>query len=384
MTKSGNQPLKIGFVLDGGLEEPDGVQQYILTLGDYYKSLGHTIRYIVAGKINYGKEDAVSLNSSIGVRSNGNKLSVPILPPSRKKLKRFLKEEQLDVLHVQAPYSPVLAEQLVFLADKRTAIIGTFHVVPHYWFLDVGNYLLGLWCRFSIKRFDAIVSVSEAAHRVTKRDFGVDSDIVPNVVDFDRFKKAKPLASKDKKLTILFLGRLVERKGCLELLKAVSLIANKANVPKFKVVICGKGPLLNQLKAFVKQKELSEVVEFKGFVSEKLKPRYYASADISVFPALGGESFGIVLLEAMASGKSAVIAADNEGYVTVLKAYPKQLFAKKDPLVLAEKLEELLKKKSVRLEYAKSGSVYAAQFDVKVVGNRLLNIYSEALRKKRG
>src|SRR5690606_5660472 len=121
----------------------------------------------------------------------------------------------------------------------------------------------------------------------------------------------KASAPKDG-YTLVFLGRLVERKGCLEFLKAAEvLFVNKVPI---KVLIGGTGPELEQLKAWVQRKKMSEVVEFCGFIEEADKPNFLAQATVAVFPSLGGESFGIVLLEAMAAGSQVVIGGDNPGY----------------------------------------------------------------------
>lgn len=381
MTKS-KHLLKIGFVLDGGLEEPDGVQQYILSLGEYYKSLGHEVRYVVAGKAAYGGEDAVSLNSSIGVKSNGNKLTIP-LPAGRHKMRRFMEREQFDVLHVQTPYSPLMGEQLIYLADPGVAIVGTYHIVPRSKILDVGNWVLGHWCRPSLKRFDKMVSVSEAAARTARRDFGMDTEILPNVINFKRFNQAPVFKEKDV-LTIAFLGRLVERKGCIYLLKAARILFERDDVPAFRVVIGGKGPLEHSLKDFVRMSGMEDIVEFEGFVTEEEKPQFYASADISVFPSQGGESFGIVLIEAMASGQSVVLAGDNEGYSEIMSVQPDLIFPRDNYEVLADKLSQLLNQKKLRDKYTKWGKSYAAKFDSKVIGDKLLDIYNEALLKRRG
>lgn len=366
MAKSSGQPLKIGFVLDGGLKEPYGIQQYILTLGEYYKSLGHNIRYLVPGRVNYGKSDATSLPYA-----------------RRAKFKHYMNSEQFDLLHVQAPYLPSLGEQLIFSSGPNTAVIGTFHTVPRSWPIAADNWLLGKWSYFSLKKFDSVVSVSPAAAQVARQIFNLETLILPNTIDYNRFKQASPLFKREKIQTILFLGRLIERKGALELLKAVNLLVRQNNEFKFRVVICGKGPFLPRLQAYVKSYQLEEIVDFVGFISEEAKPSYYASADICVFPALAGESFGVVLLEAMASGRSAVIAADNPGYASVLKNYPDQLFKRADASALASKLEQLLRNKHARMRIAQRGSDYAAGFDVKIVGNKLLDIYTAALLKKR-
>jgi phosphatidylinositol alpha-mannosyltransferase len=379
-----SRSLKVGFILDGGLEQPDGVQQYILALGDWFKSQGHEVRYLVSGDIAEGLSDAASLSRSLHVTSNGNRLSIP-LPAKRSRLRTFMKTEKFDVLHVQTPYSPLMGERLIMLADDSTAIIGTFHILPYAWYFGVGNYLLGLWCRRSLKHFDKMLSVSSAAQTFAKRTFKISSEVLPNVIDYDRFHKAKARAEYrgDGKLTILYLGRLVPRKGCQMLLEAISLLVGRGAKPEFRVVICGSGPLEAKLKRYVSDHELESIVEFKGFISEADKPSYYASADLAVFPSKGGESFGIVLLEAMASGQAAVLAGNNPGYASVLKDQHDLLFDPNDPASLSNKLERYLSQPELRRQMASWGEVYARDFDVGVIGAKLLNIYSQALLKRR-
>lgn len=375
--------IKIGFVLDGGLQKPDGVQQYILALGQYYKRQGHEVRYIVAGKITPGIENAVSLSRSLKVISNGNRLTVP-LPASRKTIKDYLSREQFDVLHIQTPYSPMMGEQLIFQSNPKTAIIGTFHIVPKTWYLSVGDWLLGHYCYFSIKRFDQMLSTSTASQYIAKRDFRINSEVLPNVIDYKKFNQAKAFSMyQDGTLNILFFGRLVPRKGCLYLLQAISHLINNGNkLPKFRVIVCGAGPMESTLKKYALKNNLDKIVEFKGFIEEKDKPKFYASADIAVFPSTGGESFGIVLLEAMASGKAAVLAGNNEGYKTVMAPQANLLFKPQDSAGLASKIENLLRNELQRQKYSQWGENYSKEFDVNIVGAKLFNIYQNALHNR--
>ncbi len=375
--------LRVGLVLDDGLDSPDGVQQYVLAIGEWLRGQGHEVLYLAGQTTRTDIEGVHSLSRNIGVRSNGNYLTIP-LPTSRKKLRLFLSEHQLDVLHVQTPYSPFMGGRLVQVADRRTAIIGTFHILPNSRLISLGTRLLGWWSRPSLKHFDQMLSVSPAAQEFARQKFGVESSVLPNVVDYERFHDAKPLAKyNDSILTILFLGRLVPRKGCHLLLEAVAeLVKRHDNLPPFRVVICGKGPLQHNLEQFVAKHGLSDVVEFAGFVSEDDKPSYYAAADISAFPSSGGESFGIVLLEAMASGKSVVLAGDNAGYRSVMHEQPDLLFKPKDKIILADKLAQYLKNTDMRNNMALWGANYTVGFDVNEVGNKLLKIYDEALRKR--
>ncbi|MDB5170985.1 MAG: hypothetical protein JWO35_679 [Candidatus Saccharibacteria bacterium] len=375
--------FKIGLVLDDGLDKPDGVQQYILGVGEWLRNQGHDVHYLVGESKRTDITGLHSMSRNIMVRFNGNQLTMP-LPTSRRKLRKFLDAEQFDVLHIQVPYSPFMGHRLIQAAGPRTAVVGTFHIAPNTGIVTLGTKALGIWLKSSLKRFDDMMSVSPAALNFARATFKVESTISPNVIEYPRFHTAKPFEKyADDTLTILFLGRLVSRKGCHLLLEAVAQLAKQADLPKFRLVICGKGHLEAKLREYAMQQGIEDRVEFTGFVTEEDKPRYYASADISVFPSSGGESFGIVLLEAMASGRAAVLAGDNPGYRSVLHQNPELLFDPQNADALAKKLAIYLRDEALRKQMADWGEDYTKGFDVDVVGRQLQDIYSKALRKRR-
>jgi phosphatidylinositol alpha-mannosyltransferase len=369
------KPLKIGLVVDDTLDKPDGVQQYVLAVGAWLSTQGHDVHYLVGESTRADVANVHSLSRNVKVRFNRNRLSIP-LPTSRRALRSFLADEQFDVLHVQVPYSPWLAARLITAAGPRTAVIGTFHILPYSRTVKAGSRLLAGWTRSSLRRFDTMLSVSPAAADFARRTFGVESQVLPNVFDYERFHAAKPFDFN--KPTILFLGRLVARKGCQTLLQAVAQLPATLD---FRVLICGSGPLEPKLRAYAKQHHLDQV-EFVGFVDEADKPGYYASSDISVFPSSGGESFGIVLIEAMASGSAVVLAGDNPGYRSVLGQKPELLFDPHKPAELARKLEHFLSDQKARQTAAAWGEAAAQQYDVQRVGPELLKIYDQALQKR--
>jgi phosphatidyl-myo-inositol alpha-mannosyltransferase len=374
--------LKIGFILDTSLDPNDGVQQYVLAVGSWLTSQGHEVHYLVGETKHRKLENIHSLTKNIAVTFNGNRTTIPLLP-NPFSLRSFIKRENFDVLHVQTPHHPFLAQPLILFAGKRTAVVGTFHILPYDRLSILGTRMLALILKPSLRRLDALLSVSQAAATFVTATYGMQSRVLPNVIDYPRFEKARPFTKYDDDiLTILFLGRLVPRKGCLTLLRAVRELAADKSLPPFRVVICGKGPLREKLEDFVQQSQLQDHVIFEGFIEEAEKPRYYASADISVFPSAGGESFGIVLLEAMASGRSAILAGDNPGYHSVLSERPELLFDPQSVDDLAKKLRKLMTNKDLRKANANWGKLYAANFDVPVIGKHILAIYTDALRNR--
>ena len=375
------KPLKIGFLLDTSLDPNDGVQQYVLALGEWLTKEGHDVSYIVGETKTRKINNLYSLAKNITVSFNGNKTTIP-LPTSKKKIRKFLNIHDFDVIHVQSPHSPFFSHKIIKLLPLKTAVIGTFHILPYGSIAKTGNKLLGYSLRRSIRRIDKMLAVSDSAKEFCKTSFRVDSTVLPNVIDYQRFADAAPLEKyNDKKLNILFLGRLVKRKGCQSLIEAVSLLDEEAKM-KIRLIICGKGELYNKLRDLADRLNLSKITLFEGYVEESKKPSIYASADISVFPSISGESFGIVLLEAMASGKAAVLAGNNPGYTTVMNPNKNLLFNPNDPNELAKKLELFINNDQLRSETAKWGSEYTKNYDVNVVGHKLVDIYREEIAKK--
>ena len=376
MGKGNPEHLKIGIVFDDSLDKPDGVQQYILSIGGWLTRQGHEVHYLVGQTKRSDVPLVHSLSRNIAVTFNGNQLSIP-LPVSRNKLSQLLQREQFDILHVQMPYSPWLAHRLILAAPRRTVIFGTFHIVGISRLVQLATRGLALWTNRSLRRFSTVVSVSSAAADYAKATYKLTTAVLPNVLDYPRFHTAQPiLPATASGLRILFLGRLVERKGCRYLLEAVRLLMAQSST-SFEVVICGKGPLLSELQAYANKYALP--VRFTGFVSEADKPGYYASANIAVFPSTGGESFGIVLLEAMASGQTAVLAARNSGYASVMRKRPDLLFNPKDAPDLAQHIASLLHDDSRRKATASWGAAYSQTFDSAVVGAQLVSLYRKAI-----
>lgn len=374
--------MKIAFVVDDTLDKPDGVQQYILTLGRWLTTLGHEVHYLCGQTRRTDIKHVHSLTKNTHVRFNGNRLSVP-RPASAKKIKQLLADERFDVLHIQMPYSPLLAGKIIKYAPKTTVIIGTFHIVPYSWRVKTASRFLHVAVRGSLKRFDTIISVSEPAARFARTVFHRKSVILPNVVDMRALEQCTPLAKLDDgKLNIVFLGRLVERKGSLQLLQALEILHKQQQLHNVRVTICGKGPLAPKIEAYIHANHLSAHVHLAGFISEDEKGSYLASADIAVFPSTGGESFGIVLIEAMAAGSGVVLGGDNSGYRSVLSERKNQLFDPNDIPLFAKTLKHFIAdgraRKSAHLWQKRA----IQQYDVRTVGPQIVKIYQAAIAKK--
>lgn len=374
--------MKIGFVLDDSLDKADGVQQYVLTLGKWFSSQGHQVHYLVGHTERTDVPHIHSLSRNIQVHFNQNRMSTP-LPTKTDRLKALLAEHDFDVLHVQLPYSPFLAGRIVRLAPAHTAVIGTFHIIPFSRVEKLASRVLRLMIRRSLKRFDEVFSVSEPARRFAKKTFKVHSTVLPNVVAVQHFQAGRKLRRYDDgKLNMVFLGRLVERKGCLHFLKALQQLHDQHHLDRVRVLVIGKGPLKSKLEKFVTTNHLKQYVKFVGFIEEEKKPDYLASADIAVFPSTGGESFGIVLIEAMAAGSDVVLAGDNSGYAAVMAGHSEQLFDPEDTAEFVRRLKHFMNNHRARRQAAAWQAESVVQYDVRQVGHQLLDAYETAIAKR--
>ncbi|HTE22067.1 MAG TPA: glycosyltransferase family 4 protein [Candidatus Limnocylindria bacterium] len=374
--------MKIGFVLDDSLDKTDGVQQYVITIGQWLRSHGHDVHYLVGHTERTDLPDVHSLSRNVQVHFNQNRMSTP-LPISAKKIRRLLAAEQFDVLHVQMPYSPFMAAKVIKNAPPGTAIVGTFHILPFSRIEAAATRVLAVALRRSRKKFDMVVSVSEPAARFARKRFKVKGGVVPNAVPVAHFQAGKKLRKyNDGKLNIVYLGRLVERKGCMHLLEAIEHLHQKHMLHTVRVIVGGKGPLLPKLEKYVQDHRLGKHVQFIGFVPEEDKPDLLASADIAVMPSLGGESFGIVLVEAMAAGAGVVVAGSNKGYRAVMGTHKDQVVDPTDTQAFAKMLKHFLFNANARKRAKKWQQTHAMEYDVQAVGRQLLGIYTEAVRKK--
>ncbi|MDB5164150.1 MAG: hypothetical protein JWS12_768 [Candidatus Saccharibacteria bacterium] len=372
--------MKIGYLFDDSLDRPDGVQQYVRTVGQWQQAHGHEVHYLVSQTESSNLPNVHSLSRSVAVRFNGNRLSVPRLA-SRQVVKQCLEDLQLDLLHVQLPYSPLMSGRVMKYASPKTALVGTFHILPANRLAQFGSRLLGAVEHRQLQRFDDIVAVSQPAQSFARAYYGIQSTVVPNPIDLSRYVGLKK--STTGMLTIAFLGRLVERKGSQHLLEAVYQLKQRTNVPAFRVVIGGRGPLLPLLQQKVADHQLTDVVKFSGFIDEPAKPSFLASADIAVFPATGGESFGIVLLEAMAAGAGVVLGGNNPGYASVLANQADFLFDPTNTVAFADTLADLLKHENKRQQLHQLQQELVRRYDINRIGQQLHSIYQAALRKRR-
>jgi phosphatidylinositol alpha-mannosyltransferase len=367
--------LNVGLVFDDSLDSNDGVAQYVKNLGSWLSQRGHKVSYLVGEtKLEVWAGGKVySLARNLKVHFNGNKLSMPVWS-SAKLVGATLRANEYDVLHVMVPYSPLMAKKVIKKADSKTMIIGTFHILPSGFLSRFGSKLLWLWLRRSLTRFDKQLSASSAAASFARSSYKISSTISPNMVDLKKFRSIKTESRRTiDPQKIVFLGRLVKRKGVAELKK------KKIDA---ELIIAGDGPDRSKLSELVQNLGLSRDVKFLGYIDERDKPALLASADVACFPSLYGECFGIVLIEAMAAGSGAVLGGDNPGYRSVLGDQPLMLIDPNNTGVFTQRLERLLTDKALISKLYKWQNDNVEQYDINVVGRQVEQIYYEAIAQR--
>lgn len=372
--------LRIGLVIDDGLDRPDGVQQIVLTLGRRLTALGHEVHYLTSSTERTDLANLHVLGRTVSVKFNGNRLGTP-LPASRTAIRRLLAEVPFDVLHVTMPYSPVLAGRVVSAAHPRTAVVGQFVIYPQDALTRWGIRALGVLERRRLRRFDAISALSVAALDPVREAFGrADAPVIGGPVELGEPLPAAERAPGDP-VRIVFLGRLVERKGPRELLAAAARLSTDR---PWTLTLAGRGPLLDDLRARARAAGIADRVDFPGFVAEEDKRALLAGADVVALPSTGGESFGMSVVEALADAGGVVLAGDNAGYRTPMAGLEDQLVDPSDTAAFAAALARWVDDPDARAAAIAPQRAAAQRFEAGEITAQTLAWYEQALTTRRG
>jgi len=310
------------------------------------------------------------------VPSSGSVARITISFTLSSRIKTILDEEKFDIIHLHEPLCPMLCTNV--LRFSNTANIGTFHAdgsIGYSLVKPLNTICLKRWFR----KLDGRIAVSEPAMKLVNKHFPADYTIIPNGIDIEHFSPdVSPIDEFcDGKLNILFVGRMEKRKGLDYLLKAYKQI--KQEIPNSRLIVVGPGTRLRyKYEKWVAKNGLKDVV-FAGYVSYEELPRYYKTADIFCSPATGRESFGIILLEAMALGKP-VVASNIGGYPGVVThGVDGRLVPPKNEKELARSLICLMRNESLRQEMGAKGKLKAREYAWENVAQRVLSYYIRVL-----
>lgn len=382
--------LRIGFVFDDTLDVLDGVQQHIVTLGQELARRGHEVHYLVGETHDSPVPNTHPMSRNVMVRFNGNRMRIP-LPANTRHIREVLDEYDFDILHVQAPYSPFMAARVLDHAHQRTGVVATYHIASADLASRIGGRALGLVNMHSHRRVDEVIAVSQIAAQYAEQTAHVRGVVIPNPVDVDRFAGASPThaivqgdtasAHSSEGPLAVFLGRFVPRKGAELLLDAVEYGEEHDLFPRgFHVRFAGKGPLLDECRE--RASHLRTPIEFLGFVEEEGKPKLLASADVAIFPATGGESFGIVLLEAIASNAGVTLAGDNPGYRSTMLDDEDSLFPVSGTdraRILAERIARALTDEPWAADLHAREAGLLDRYNVRTVTDQVEQVYGQAM-----
>jgi phosphatidyl-myo-inositol alpha-mannosyltransferase len=363
--------VKVALVSPYDLSVPGGVQSHVAHLATALRELGDEVELVGPGE-----GDHHGIGGSVRVPFNGSVAPIALAPAAARRTAAMLRDLDPDVVHVHEPLVPWTG--LASLRAGIAPVVGTFHA----WSASARAYKLARPLgRAVLGRLAAAVAVSDAAAGYHAGALGVAPDrfrVVPNGVDVPRFAEAAPFEDllADERPTLLFVGRLERRKGLEPLVRAFTLL--KTERPELRLLVVGDGPERERCQALLPPRLSSDVV-FLGRVAQEDLPRYYASCDLYVSPALGGESFGIVLLEAMAAG-APIVASDLPGYRSVAHdGVDSSLVPPGDPAALAAAIGVLLDHPSRGRAMAEEGRRTVGDFDWPVVAGRLRELYQEVV-----
>ncbi|WP_296215115.1 glycosyltransferase family 4 protein [uncultured Corynebacterium sp.] len=382
--------MRIGMVCPYSFDEPGGVQIHAIDLCSELRKRGHEVSLIGPGKSTEGLPDFVELGgSSIPIRYNGSVARLSFGPRTKKHLKRWIRDNQFDLLHIHEPNSP--SYSMMAMAIAEGPIVATYHAsASESKILKVALPFL----RPYLERIHGGIAVSEEARRWQVENLAGDPVLIPNGVETSVYRNAQPLAglgdAGEDRPRLMFLGRFEEpRKGLHILLEALPRIVE--TVPTVELIIAGGGDI-DALVERVRKLGLTACVglgpsdahvRVLGRVSDADKASALGASDVYVAPNTGGESFGIVLVEGMAAG-AAVLASDIPAFEAVGQhGKSARLFRNGSAADLADKAIALLRDDASRAALIESGARRAVDFDWQTVTDQVERVYDTVTVKGR-
>jgi phosphatidylinositol alpha-mannosyltransferase len=363
--------MRIGIACPYTWDVPGGVQAHVRDLAEALIALGHEVSVITpADDESTLPSYAVHAGKALAIPYNGSVARLLVGPVSMARVRRWLRDGDFDVLHVHEPTAPSVSLMAALLST--VPVVATFHTSN-----PRSKILLALQSpvQIALEKIQARIAVSEAARRTIVEHLGVDGVVIPNGVDIAAFSGADALAGwkpTPQRRAIGFLGRIDEpRKGLSVLLDALPQLMR--SVPDARLLVAGPGNVDETRRRI--PKPLQDRVELLGLVSEELKPRVFRSVDLYVAPNTGQESFGIILLEALAADTT-VVASDIDAFRRVLDdGRAGCLFPAGDPSALADVLARLLESPSDREALTERGREVVRMYDWPVVAAAVVQVY---------
>lgn len=365
------RPLRIGIVCPYGWDAPGGVQAHIRDLSEYLIAHGHTVSVLTPA----ADEDAlppyvVCAGKPIAIPYNGAVARVLFGPMAFARVRQWISQGNFDLLHLHEPAIPSLSLLACWAAEGP--MVGTFHAASKK---QKAIFAIGPILEPVIEKLSARIAVSEVARLTLTAHLETDAIVIPNGIYGDRFN-AGVSQSKWSGNTLGFIGRFEEpRKGLSVLLDALPIITR--SIPDLRVLVAGPGGSEEFMKKVDPQ--LQSRITFLGRLSEEDKIAFLSSVSIYVAPNTGGESFGIILAEAMAAG-TCVVASDIPAFISMLgEGEYGSIFPSEDSTALARIIIDLLRDDESRELLAAAGQQNAKRFDWDTVAKQIFSVYEMAM-----
>ena len=363
--------MRIGIVCPYSFDVPGGVQFHVRDLAEHFLAQGHHASVLAPADDDTPLPDYVeSVGRSVPVRYNGSVARLNFGPVTAARVGRWLERGEFDVLHIHEPVTPSIALLALWSADGP--VVATFHTSNLRSRAMQAAYPL---LRPSLEKISGRIAVSEDARRTVTTHLGGDAVVIPNGVNVARFAEAAPEPAWQGTTgapTLAFLGRIDEPRKGLPVL-AAAMPAVLARHPGARVLVAGPGDVEAARERM--DPAVAAATEFLGMVSDEEKAALLSSVDAYVAPHTGGESFGIVLVEAMSAG-APVVASDLAAFVRVLDAGRcGAMFANEDPADLSRQLLRLLGDPAARGRLRAEGARRAQVFDWAVVAEDVMAVY---------
>jgi phosphatidyl-myo-inositol alpha-mannosyltransferase len=376
--------VKLALVSPYDFAYPGGVTEHVAHLAEQFLAFGHEV-HIVAPSSDDESEPIASVDAPVhrigrvvSIPANGSVARITLSLRSYLQAKQLLQQQQFDLVHLHEPLMPALP--LTVLRHSNTTNIGTFHAfrnTPLTYF-----YSKPILQPF-FRKLHGHITVSSAAREFVGEYFPAEYRVIPNGIDFARFNQRYPRLPElsDERPTVLFVGRLEKRKGLKFLLRAWPNVLERQ--PDARLVVVGRGRPLEGYRRFARRQGWSpEDVMFAGYVPSEDLPRYYQACDVFCAPNTGQESFGIVLLEAMAAG-APIVASDIPGYRDVISdGLHGVLVEPQNPAAIADAVCRLLANPELRAGMRRAGQDKAQAYDWPRVAAQVLDYYAEVLERR--
>lgn len=374
--------MKIGLICPYNVAKGGAVLEIVLEMKKGYEQRGHEVRIITPlpredGE-HYDKTDMIFLGNGADFKSPLHTTAQVSVSIDMSEIDEMLERERFDILHFHEPWVPMLSRQI--LSRSTSVNIATFHAkIPETLMSRTVAKVVTPYTRQVLKYLHVLTAVSESAAEYVSSLTDEPITIIPNGVNLKHFAKRPLIQPYPGKKTILFVGRLERRKGIKYLLRAFADML--ASYPDTHLIIGGNGPDREKLEELAEELGLTdEHVSFLGYVSDEDKIQLMQSADLFCSPAIYGESFGVVLLEALACN-TVIVAGDNSGYSGVMQGIGKlSLVDPHSTEEFARRLGVLLTEEAVREDWKKWAKNYVKQFDYQAIFDQYIELYEHSLR----